>query len=48
LRSAAGRERQRIAGVAPYDGAGLRLELVAHQGNSSRSDEEVVRVVELV
>jgi uncharacterized protein len=44
LHHAPGRELQRIDGVPGLDGFGLRLELVDHQGNSNRSDEEVERV----
>jgi len=47
LRSAAGREHQRIDGVPGLEGSGLRFEPVEHQGNSNRSDEEVKRVTAL-
>ena len=43
-----GLEKQRIAGAAPFDGAGLRFVPVAHTGNTNQSDEEVTRVSEIV
>jgi uncharacterized protein len=48
LQPIAGLEQQRIAGVAPFDGAGLRFVPVAHTGNTNQSEEEVTRVTEIV
>jgi uncharacterized protein len=39
---------QRVDGPDPFDGAGLRLWPVEHQGNTSESPEEVRAVAELV
>jgi len=41
-------EGQALLGPTPFAGAGLWLELVEHQGNTSSSPEEVDRIVALV
>jgi uncharacterized protein len=43
-----GLEAQRIDGPAPYCGSGLRFVPVVHRGNTNQSDEELVRVREIV
>ncbi len=48
LRSHAGLEKQSLAGVAPFDGAGLWVVGVAHDGNQSDSPEEVNAVERIV
>jgi uncharacterized protein len=48
LHSAPGLEQQRIDGVEGLSGSGLRLEHVTHEGNTSRSFEEVAHVRALV
>jgi uncharacterized protein len=44
LRSAAGRDQQRLVGETPFAGAGLWLVPVQHEGNQSSSPEEVERI----
>jgi predicted RecB family nuclease len=48
LHSAPGLHRQQVHGVGDLSGSGLRLEHVTHNGNSSRSAEEVAHVQALV
>ena len=48
LEPEAGRERQRLAGIAPLTGAGLRFVGVPHEGNDSESVEEAAAVARLV
>ncbi|HXX61844.1 MAG TPA: C-terminal helicase domain-containing protein, partial [Candidatus Sulfotelmatobacter sp.] len=43
-----GRERQRLLGVAPLTGAGLRFRGVTHVGNDNESGEEAAVVARLV
>jgi len=44
LESAAGCERQRLSGTAPFEGSGLWVVPVAHEGNRNCSAEEVEAV----
>jgi len=48
LRSIDGLERQRLDGDTPYAGAGLFLVEVPHEGNQSRSNEEIDTVARIV
>lgn len=48
LEPLAGLERQRLVNAEPFDGAGLWLVPVGHEGNQNSSPEEVARVRELV
>jgi uncharacterized protein len=48
LRSREGLERQRLTGVNGYEGSGVRLVGVAHEGNRNASMEEVEAVADLV
>jgi uncharacterized protein len=43
-----GLERQRLTGAGDYDGSGVRLLEVAHDGNRNSSTEEIEAVVDLV
>jgi uncharacterized protein len=47
LRSMAGLERQSLLNCGSFDGAGLHVIPVDHQGNQSSSDEEAAVIVEL-
>ncbi|HET9371621.1 MAG TPA: TM0106 family RecB-like putative nuclease [Vicinamibacterales bacterium] len=47
LQSKPGLERQALAGTPGFDGAGLWLATVPHDGNTNASDEEVAAVVDL-
>ncbi|MCB9920216.1 MAG: TM0106 family RecB-like putative nuclease [Planctomycetes bacterium] len=48
LRSRPGLDGQCIEGATRFEGAGLFVELVEHEGNTSASREEVLRIQELV
>jgi uncharacterized protein len=48
LDARAGLERQALAGAAPFDGAGLFVASVAHEGNQNSSREEVDAVERIV
>ena len=48
LQSRAGLEEQRLQGTAPFEGAGLWLVPVTHQGNQNCSPEEVDAAVKVV
>jgi uncharacterized protein len=48
LKSLEGLERQKLSGAPPFEGAGLWFVPVDHDGNTSASDEEVGKVVEIV
>ena len=43
-----GLERQALVGTAPFEGAGLWVDAVRHEGNQSRSIEEVDEVDRIV
>jgi hypothetical protein len=47
LRSLAGCEQQHLGGTSGFDGAGMWLYPIAHEGNQSKSEEEVAAVVEV-
>jgi len=48
LQAEPGREVQRVAGVPPLSGAGIRFIPVAHEGNTTDSDEEAGAIAQLV
>ena len=48
LHSAPGLERQELSGSGRYQGAGLWIEPVEHEGNTNSSEEEVLRIQQII